>query len=384
MTLRAIECRGYKGFRLPTRLPLHKITVLFGKNNSGKTTLARLPMFAAASFANTDTMYALSHDSLTFGSSFADLASVDQPHPQISFGIEWSRKNRVSIALQHIASQKQGDSVQPTRVELDSDIKLTIPLQPTRPESAYSQVLKKVTDEQGERFHNRIEAAGTLLAEIVHIPSARPRIETTYTSRPPAGRTVEEVPYLLAGQRLLLAEVDRWFRDEFDGASIGVDQAAFAFQLSESRAGLPVNLASSGRGLQAIIPVVSLLKDIVQSKQRTQLIILEEPEAHLHPSLHGVMADLVITCARHSQVIVETHSENFILRLRRRIAENRIKNTAIGLYFLDEARTVQRIKIDEFGTVDNWPPGVFESDIEEARAIVEAKLRVMSQLGDTE
>jgi len=382
--LRAIECRGYKGFGPQTRLPLHKITVLFGKNNSGKTTLARLPLFAAASLANADTMYALTYDSLTFGSSFTDLASVDQPHPQIYFGIEWSRNNRIGIALQYVASQKQGGSVQPTRVELDGDVRITIPLQAVRSESAYNQVLLSMSVAQQARFQDRIESAATLLSEIVHIPSARPRIETTYTSRPPVGRTVEEVPYLLASQRFLLEDVDRWFRNEFDGASIGVDQAAFAFQLSETRAGLPVNLSASGRGLQAILPVVSLLNEIIQSKRHTQLIILEEPEAHLHPSLHGVMADLVITCSRHCQVIVETHSENFILRLRRRIAEKRIKHTAIGLYYLDDDRKVQRIKVDDFGTIDNWPPGVFESDIEEARAIVEAKLRVMSQLGDTE
>lgn len=381
MVLRAIECRGYKGFRLQTRLPLHRITVLFGKNNSGKTTLARLPIFAAASFSNPETMYALAHNGLTFGSTFAELASVDQPHPQISFGIEWSRRNRINVTLQHIVSSKRGDTVQPTAVEVDGNIKIAIPLRSGKVESAYDVFLPGMSPAQRGQFSDRVEAARTLLAETIHIPSARPRIEETYTSRPPAGRTVDEVPYLLSSQRNLLADVDDWFQSEFDGASIGVDQAAFAFQLSESRASLPVNLSASGRGLQAIIPVVSLLKDTIQSRRRTQLIVLEEPEAHLHPSLHGVMADLIITCSRHSQVIVETHSENFILRLRRRIAEKRIRHTAVGLYYLDDARNVQQIKIDEFGTINNWPAGVFESDIEEARAIVEAKLRAMSQLG---
>jgi hypothetical protein len=75
------------------------------------------------------------------------------------------------------------------------------------------------------------------------------------------------------------------------------------------------------------------------------------------------MADLVITCAHRSQVIIETHSENFILRLRRRIAEGLIARTDVALVYLDEARHLIPIALDATGGTDDWPSGVFESDI---------------------
>jgi len=279
-------------------------------------------------------------------------------------------------------SRIQIDSVQPVLVGIDQDINVTFNLQANPSESVYRQLELAMSKEQQERLHLRTTAARALLDQIIHIPSLRPKIETTYTARKSGSQTVDEVPYLLSNQRSLLGIVDDWFKTSFDGVSISVDQAAFAFQLAELRSGLPVNLAESGRGLQSALPVVALLLALSGSKQKARLVVLEEPEAHLHPSVHGAMADLVIRCARRSQVIVETHSENFILRLRRRIAEAHLKHADVGLYYLDEVRNVIPVRLDHSGTTDNWPSGVFESDIEEARAIVEAKVSAMHSMGD--
>lgn len=129
MLLRTVECMGYKAFRRHTRIPLRKLTVFFGKNNSGKTTLARMPLIIAASITNSQTMYALSSSGLRFGSSFTGLASADQAHPKISFGIEWDSKHSIRFELQHIASRDLPDSVQPTYIEIDGKIDRRFPLQ---------------------------------------------------------------------------------------------------------------------------------------------------------------------------------------------------------------------------------------------------------------
>jgi predicted ATPase len=92
------------------------------------------------------------------------------------------------------------------------------------------------------------------------------------------------------------------------------------------------------------------------------------------------MADLCIDCLETSQIIVETHSENFILRLRRRIAEGRLNAGDVGLHYVDEDHETREIRLDVNGGTDNWPEGVFESDIEEAQAIVQAKIEAMSHM----
>ena len=112
MLLRAVQCQGYKGLGRTTNLSLRKVTVLFGKNNSGKTNPSTTPNLTAASFSN-NAMYSLVHGDIAFGSSFLDLASMDQPHPTVSYGIEWSKNNRLSISLQNVISHAQEDTVQP-------------------------------------------------------------------------------------------------------------------------------------------------------------------------------------------------------------------------------------------------------------------------------
>ena len=74
----------------------------------------------------------------------------------------------------------------------------------------------------------------------------RPRIDATYTTLQPSSRNVGQVPYLLASKSQLRMSVDRWIQETFDGANLTVDQAAFAFRLTESRGKISVNLSESG------------------------------------------------------------------------------------------------------------------------------------------
>src|SRR5262249_32455002 len=108
----AVGCQGYRAFSRSTRVPLRPITVIFGKNNSGKTTLVRLPLFAMAS-AIDPRMYSLDVSGLRFGTSFSDLASVDQPHPRISVELTWAPERRIAFELQRVITSDGAESVQP-------------------------------------------------------------------------------------------------------------------------------------------------------------------------------------------------------------------------------------------------------------------------------
>jgi predicted ATPase len=380
--IQALQCEGYKAFRGSLRLETPQLTIFFGKNSSGKTTLARLPLLVAASLTNPEQFYALSARGLTFASSFTDLASTVDPHPSLSLGIEWSISRRLIITLQHISSQQDSDSVQPSFIQVDNT-RRTIKLRPARTETSRGLVDTQLSQAAQRRLDQRIATLRDLLDDLIHIPSARPTIEAIYSVRPPTAWVTEEVPYILRSRRRLLNAVDEWFQKYFDRSSVSIDQAAFAFRLVETRDDLAVNFAQSGRGPQSSLPIVTLLLAVASGMKRSPLVIVEEPEAHLHPSVHGDIADLVLSCAKRSQIIVETHSENFLLRLRRRIAEGLIENNEIALYFIDDAHNVTKIPLDDFGGTDQWPVGIFESDIEEARGIVEAKISSMPGLGDT-
>ena len=65
------------------------------------------------------------------------------------------------------------------------------------------------------------------------------------------------------------------------------------------------------------------------------ILILEQPEAHLHPKVQSELADVLIDVVKNRkvQIILESHSENLLLRLMRRIAEEKMLADDTALYF---------------------------------------------------
>ena len=377
--IQTLVCEGYKAFRSALQIDMPRLTIFFGKNSSGKTTLARLPILVASSLTDPEQFYSLSARNVTFASSFTGLASAVDPHPSLSLGIRWSARRRLGITLQHVSSQLDSDSVQPSFIQVDG-AQQYLRLDSKRTEAAKDLVSAHLSPAVQVRLDQRIDTLKHLLEELIHIPSSRPTIEPIYSTRPPMAWTIDEVPYILRSRSSLLDAVDEWFQRYLDRSGVGIDQAAFAFRLVETRDELVVNFTQSGRGPQSSLPVVTLLLAIASGTKRSPLVIVEEPEVHLHPSVHGDIADLVLRCIKKTQTVVETHSENFLLRVRRRIAEGSISNSDVALYFIDDAHHVTRILLDDFGGTDRWPTGIFESDVEEASAIVEAKIAAMTAL----
>lgn len=133
-----------------------------------------------------------------------------------------------------------------------------------------------------------------------------------------------------------------------------------------------VNLASMGCGISQLVPVI--LQTILMPDKGCLLV--EQPEIHLHPSAQADLADLFIRNAKkNKQYIIETHSEHFVLRLRRRVAEGKIKADRVKIFYVEKVGGVTKIKhlsLKENGHFDKWPKGFFEEGYAEALAIAEA------------
>lgn len=101
------------------------------------------------------------------------------------------------------------------------------------------------------------------------------------------------------------------------------------------------------------------------------IIVIEQPELHLHPAVQQNLADLFIEVIRSRengkprdiQLIIESHSEHFLTRLQRRIAEERISRDDVSAYFFSQNTTgtleAKPLEVDTFGNITNWPPNFF-------------------------
>ena len=61
---------------------------------------------------------------------------------------------------------------------------------------------------------------------------------------------------------------------------------------------------------------------------------------------------------RNVQIILESHSEHLLLRLMRRIAEEKISADQTAFHFCeikDGNSRAEQLKVDEYGNISNWP-----------------------------
>jgi len=147
-----------------------------------------------------------------------------------------------------------------------------------------------------------------------------------------------------------------------------------------------VTIADVGFGVSQILPVLA----IAMLSNEDDIIILEQPEIHLHPYAQGKLAE-ILTCLAHTgrRIIVETHSEHIINRIRRLVAEDEKDelNELISILFTyppeDKVGSyIEALRVDEYGIIENWPEKfLFESSLE-SKAILEAGLKKRQQIAE--
>lgn len=134
-----------------------------------------------------------------------------------------------------------------------------------------------------------------------------------------------------------------------------------------------------GFGISQVIPVV-----VGALESSCQLFAVEQPELHLHPAAQIALGDLFIDVIKNTNrtMLIETHSEHLLLRIMRRmretfedrIEENRFPVTPddIAVLFVewhDSQTIIREMPVNERGElVKAWPGGFFEEDIEEVFA----------------
>lgn len=143
--------------------------------------------------------------------------------------------------------------------------------------------------------------------------------------------------------------------------------------LRDPASGLRVNLADVGFGASQVLPILAALG----AASEGDLLLIEQPELHLHPETQGVLADILLETAlgKRLTLLVETHSEHLLLRVQRRVAE-RADPSAIAAYVVDGG-ALARIGIDAAGKVDAsaFPDGFFEEEWLDAVELAKAAAR---------
>ncbi len=124
----------------------------------------------------------------------------------------------------------------------------------------------------------------------------------------------------------------------------------------------PTLATNLGFGISYILPIIAT--GLIARKD--SYFIIENPEAHLHPSAQSKIGRFLAMVANAGvNVIVETHSDHIINGIQIAVAENEIKNTSVTVNFFSHLEgesqpDVNPISIKDKGELTEWPKGFFD------------------------
>jgi hypothetical protein len=168
----------------------------------------------------------------------------------------------------------------------------------------------------------------------------------------------------------IFRETERWLREleVAEGMQVRVLGRSARYELLVKHRGVVVNLKDVGVGVSQVIPVVVA----ALFAKPGHIVIVEEPESHLHPLAQAKLAELMasVSTDRGVQFIVETHSEHLFRRLQTLIAKSQVEPHHAAIYFVERdgsAAKLRELTLDNFGRLTNWPDKFFGDALGETR-----------------
>lgn len=170
-------------------------------------------------------------------------------------------------------------------------------------------------------------------------------------------------------------------RFSLDSSSSELSNAAFLGNvrtrlLIDNHTGTKVSFQDVGVGLSQVEPILTALEHGVSRGQKRKgvarrigagmsTLLIQQPELHLHPKMQSDLMNVFVEAVNSPdsklQIIAETHSENMILRLQRKIREREIDIDQVCILYAEqdpdgEGNRIQRLELDSDGRfLTAWP-----------------------------
>lgn len=169
----------------------------------------------------------------------------------------------------------------------------------------------------------------------------------------------------------LLANIEAWMSDITPGLKIKAvaqpqfNSASLSYSFIQGNEPTeefkPQNV---GFGLSYVLPVVTS----ILSASCGDLLVIENPESHLHPAGQALMGRLCAIAAKNGvQLFIESHSDHFLNGIRVAVKQKLVDSSDVKIFFLQRdvhnrthSSEVIYPNIDEQGRIDCWPDGFFD------------------------
>jgi predicted ATPase len=394
MKLTSISFKEYKAFFEKQTIQLKPITILIGKNSSGKSSVAKLfTLIENSLMGNIDEPLLLNNNGVELGEDFENLFYGNKSGGSLEFQMKFENDVQMEVGLREkstrsgkrsygleIHTWKYQDDNQQFNLELNdrgyfdisSGIEYDVNFQGFIPGQFIERGTQK--DIYSKFKFDKIDV--DYIGPFRILPD-RYFYLTGQTQFRDTGITGENAYAMLGMSQSkedneLCENVGLWYQKYFDGWKLTVDNTSKKplIQILLSKEDIDINIVDVGQGMNQALPLV-VRANITDRPD--SIIVLEQPELHLHPAAHGDLAGLFAQSAKKNNqtFIIETHSENMLLRFRKLIVENDFGFTKddMVIYWIEDAelkgKELREITVDEEGTLSDWPEGVFNESMQE-------------------
>ncbi|WP_064197822.1 MULTISPECIES: DUF3696 domain-containing protein [Emticicia] len=395
-----VTFKNYKLFKERQVLDLKPITIIIGKNNSGKSAILKLmTVIEGALKAKSNSVVNLINDEVQAGNEYKDLV----------YG-KFGRALEIELF-----QKKTGEDLDDIlSFEVAIDINKNIPILDfwnLNDEIKFRNIENNIYENEldGEEYY--CEFLGISLMKYLKngsdkregkplppphfmatdfIGAIREKTKQDYRLNVSSqvkshfdGRYLYDflIRDYLSTDKKYFTKISQWIKEKFEGWELYIDVDSEPYHIELRKGKLETNITETGMGIGQSLPLITRA---YKPCEEETLIIVEEPECHLHPYAHAQLAQLFAESIKediNKKYLFETHSQNFILRLRRLVAEGMLNESDLGIYYVEfdeesNESNLREIKVDKFGNVNFWPEGIFSETLEETIGIRTAQIEM--------
>ena len=385
MYLGSVSFSSYKRFADSETIEFAPVTVLIGKNSSGKSSVLKLLPMLETSFSGLlkKSVIKFDNDGVVLGSSFSDIA-YNGNSLGLSFCMKFESGLMIRVSL--LSMKAEGDVIinEYSAIYQGREILLKLKKQNNVYFYINEETGKEYTSDSFTGFVNlqvweELKYPQSLwqgLIKVDYIGPFRQPPMRAYSYR--GMESYEKVGIdgcaaydILYDSVELQEKVSEWYADNFNGTKIDIkslDKGTYQVRMQKKDNPFFVNIADEGQGMSQVLPIVVRC----MMPENSAIIAVEQPELHLHPAAHLNLARLFARTAKelHHYYLIETHSENILLGIRDAVVDkdNPLTEKDVLIYFVDEdedgSAYLRRIEINSEGDLSDWPTGVFNESYE--------------------
>lgn len=375
--LERIHLENFKASR-DVEVRLAPLTVLAGLNSSGKSTLLQAIGLLRQSYdANGKTNGISLSGSLVHLGQYRDVLSEGAEGDAVTITIEDSGvTNRWAFRGRPEANQLPFDDLPPKTPPFVMSANFQI-LQADRmvPRTLYPQA------PQQDREAGFLGPQGEYTVDFLSMAPNHPVPKVRTFPRAGFGLN-DDLLQKVAPTDTLVDHVAGWLQQLSPGVQLtaraveGTDEVLLQFSYAGRHREVvsnPYRPTNVGFGLTYSLPIiVSCL-----AAPKGSLLLMENPEAHLHPRGQAALGQLIAQCVSDDvQIIVETHSDHLLNGLRLAVKNKHLRNQDVALHFFSRPAETGEVSVEspavlENGRLSNWPDGFFDQWDKDIEALLE-------------